>query len=39
MSEADCLEDGADYYEIYGKECDGDCRNCEIKDVCEDFSL
>ena len=36
MSEADYMEDGADYYSIYGNDCDGDCENCEYRSECED---
>ena len=32
MSMAEYLEDGADYYEIYGDDCDGDCDNCSCVD-------
>lgn len=28
MSDADYMEDGADYYEIYGDDCDGECSEC-----------
>lgn len=36
MSIADYLEDGADYYEAYHDDCDGDCKECEIKHECEE---
>lgn len=36
MSEADYMEDGADYYAIYGDDCDEDCMNCRIRHECED---
>lgn len=35
MSIADYLEDGADYYEIYGDDCDGDCDDCSCVDCDE----
>lgn len=39
MSIADYLEDGADYYQIYGwdsdDDCDDDCLNCIYKTECE----
>lgn len=36
MSEADYMEDGADYYAIYGCDCDEDCMNCKMRHECED---
>lgn len=35
MSHADYLEDGADYYDLYGDDCDGDCNNCLCVDCDE----
>ena len=37
MSEAEFMEDGADYLEYYGEDCDGDCENCKIRKECEDY--
>lgn len=36
MSEADYLEDGADYYVAYNEDCDGDCMNCDYRSECEE---
>lgn len=35
MSHADYLEDGADYYDSYGDDCDGECNNCLCVDCDE----
>ena len=35
MSVADYLEDGADYYDIYGNDCDGECDECNFVDCDE----
>lgn len=39
MSIADYLEDGADYYQLYGydaDDCDDDCTNCTRRSECKD---
>lgn len=36
MSEAEFMEDGADYYIEYNDDCDDDCMNCQDKYKCED---
>ncbi len=33
MSEAEYLEDGADYLD---DDCDGDCENCDFRNECDD---
>jgi hypothetical protein len=37
MSEADYLDDGADYCDIYNGECDYDCENCPIQNECDGY--
>lgn len=36
MSEAEFMEDGADYYAAYNDDCDDDCMNCVYRTECED---
>lgn len=36
MSIAEFMDGGADYCEIFGNECDGDCENCEYRNECDE---
>lgn len=36
MSEAEYIEDGGEYYEIYNDECDDDCMNCKNRHDCDE---